>query len=66
MNKICPLTMIYEEAECIQDECNGYINGECFLNRISLSIFYAAKNLNIIAEEIEDTAGNIERMREGR
>lgn len=53
MSKICPLSMAGEPTECYKEECNGYINGECYLNRQTLSQYYTSKNLDDMKYSIE-------------
>lgn len=63
MTKICPLSMAGEPTECYEDDCNGYINGDCYLNNISLSLYFCSKNMQNISADVEDMADNIEGIR---
>ena len=50
-NMICPLSMNRTQImDCEQWECNGWIDGECFLNKMTLSLYYIAKNTNEMKE----------------
>lgn len=48
-------------TECYKEECNSYINGDCFLNNMSLSLYFLSKNLQNIQQDIEEIADEIER-----
>lgn len=62
MSKACPLSMSGQSPKlCITDRCNGWINGECYLNRETLSKYYTAKNLDSILYEINQIRQTIER-----
>ena len=54
--------MAGEPTECYEDECTSYINGDCFLNNISLSLYFISKNIQNIQQDIESMTDNIERM----
>lgn len=41
----CPLSMSRDmPVECSKNQCSGYVGGECFLNKITLSLYFIAKN----------------------
>lgn len=63
MEKICPISMAGEPTYCFKEECNSYINGDCFLNNMSLSYYFLSKNLQGIQQDIGAIAYDIERMR---
>lgn len=65
MSKICPLSMGGEPTECYEEECNSFINGDCFLNNISLSLYFCSKNMQNIQQDIEGIAEDIEGIRKG-
>lgn len=60
MNRICPYSMASEPAECYQEDCMAWNDGECsiFVSE-PLSQFFTAKNARKMADEIQ-------RIREGR
>lgn len=60
MTKKCPLSMSGDSPKlCREEQCNGWINNECYLNRQTLSMYYISKNLDNILYELE-------RIREGK
>lgn len=45
MNKTCPFSMGGEITECNGEECEVFIDGECVLKKMSVSLYYIAQNL---------------------
>lgn len=55
MIKICPLSMSGESPkQCKRSDCIGWTDGQCFLNRITLSMYFIAKDLGRISYDIEE------------
>lgn len=45
-DKICPFSLAgSEDVQCLTGECMGWKDGECFIERMSLSLYLIAKNL---------------------
>lgn len=54
--RICPYSMATEPAECYQEDCMAWNDGECFVFFSEpLSQFFTAKNTRAIASEIQKT-----------
>ena len=66
MSKICPLSMGGEPTECCKEDCNSFVNGDCFLNNISLSLYFISKNMQNIQQDMENMSEDLEMIRKGR
>lgn len=56
-SKICPFSMGGEPTECCEEECQAWIDGECAITKIAMSMFFIAKNSRRQADELERIRG---------